>query len=106
VEVDYDNGSGFFDYRRWRLSKDLTYTRGGFEGMLQAKYMHYEYANQSVEGRARRRTELVFGARARKELRERLSAFAEIEHEWVLATDPLERYNATTVWGGIEWQIK
>jgi hypothetical protein len=107
LEINGDNGNGFFDYRRWKLSHELDFTQGGFEGILQAKLLYYEYQHQVVENQGgRRRTELVFGARARKEIVKHVGLFVEAEHEWVMATDFEERYHATTVWGGIEWEVK
>jgi hypothetical protein len=108
VELNEDNGSGFYNYRRWKISKDLGFTQGGFEGMLQAKVLHYDYAEQTVapDNKARQRTELVLGGRIRQKIMKHLNAFAEIEYERVLATDFEERYHATTVWGGIEWELK
>jgi hypothetical protein len=106
-EVNEDNGDGFFDYRRYKISNELGFTQGGFEGMLQAKFLHYEYTHQiATNGRARRRSELDFGARAKEQVFKGISLFAEFEHEWVLATDTDERYHATTIWGGIEWEVK
>jgi hypothetical protein len=109
IEINQDNGVGVydFDYRRWKISHELDFTDGGFEGILQAKFLHYEYQHQTIENvGARRRTELVFGGRARKEIVKHFSLFAEMEHEWVMATDFEERYHATTVWGGVEWEVK
>jgi hypothetical protein len=108
LELNRDNGDGFFDYHRWKVSHELDFTQGGFEGILQAKFLHYEYPNQTVEdaGSQRRRTELVFGARAKQRIMNHLSAFVELEHERVLATDIEERYHATTIWGGVEWEVK
>jgi hypothetical protein len=109
LEINRDNGHGAFDfdYRRWKISKEVDFTRGGFEGMLQAKFLYYEYLHQTIENAGpRRRTELVFSGRARKEIMKRVFLFGEAEHEWVMATDFEERYHATTVWGGIEWEVK
>ena len=108
LELNRDNGDGFFDYHRWKVSHELSFTQGTFEGILQAKFLHYEYPNQTVEdaGAQRRRTELVFGARAKQSIMKHLSAFVELEHERVLATDIEERYHATTIWGGVEWEVK
>lgn len=107
-EINQDNGSGFYDYRRWKLSKELSFTQGGFEGMLQGKFLHYDYRSQTVppENKARQRTEFVLGGRVRQGIMKRLFVFAEAEYERVLATDFEERYHATTVWGGIEWEVK
>jgi hypothetical protein len=107
IELNQDNGDGFFDYRRWKLSHQLDFTQGAFEGMLEGKFLHYEYAHQfAPDGHVRRRTELLFTGRVRREIIKSLSLFVEAEHEWVLATDFEERYHATTVWGGIEWEVK
>jgi hypothetical protein len=107
VEFNEDNGSGFFDYRKWRLSKEVTFTTGKFEATLQAKWLHYEYATQTgFDGTVRRRSELVLGGRVEYGIIERLKAFAELEHEWVMATDPIDRYHATTIMVGVDWQVK
>jgi hypothetical protein len=107
LELNEDNGAGFFDYRRWKASQELDFTSGRFEATLKTGFLHYEYMHQFVpDGRARRRTELLFGGRVRRELIKRLSLFAEAEHEWVLATDVEERYHATSVWAGLEWELK
>jgi hypothetical protein len=107
LEINGDNGDGFFDYRRWKLSHELGFTRWGFEGILQAKFLYYEYQHQVVENKGgRRRTELLFGGRASKEIVKHVNVFVEAEHEWVMATDFEERYHATTVWSGIEWEVK
>lgn len=108
LEINRDNGSGFFDYLRWKFSKDITFTQGDFEGTLQAKILHYDYDRQEVAGtgETRQRTEVVFGGRVRKGIWKSVKAFAEAEYERVVATDFEEEYHATTVWGGIEWEIK
>ncbi len=107
LEWNTDNGSGFYDYRKWRISNELSFTQEKFEAMLQAKFLHYEYTVQTApNGRARRRTELLFGGRVREKVLKHLAVFVEAEHEWVLATDISDRYHATTVWGGVEWEIK
>jgi hypothetical protein len=107
IEFNEDNGDGFFNYRRWKVSQELDFTQGGFEGIFETKFLHYEYTHQvAPDGHARRRTELLFGGRVRKEVVEHVSLFLQAEHEWVLATDFEERYHATTIWGGIEWEIK
>ena len=76
--------------------------------MLQAKVLHYDYAEQTVppDDKSRQRTELILGGRARQTIMKRLNLFVEVEYEHVLATDFEERYHATTVWGGIEWEVK
>lgn len=107
VDWLYDNGSGFYDYRRWRLSHELAFTRQRFEAKLEAKYLHYEYASQiSLEGNVRRRTELDFGARVEERLIKRLKLFAEYEYEWVMDADVTDRYQAQVVSAGLDWQIK
>jgi hypothetical protein len=107
IEFNEDNGDGFFDYRRWKLSQELDFTEGTFEGMLETKFLHYEYSHQlAPDGHGRRRTELLLAGRARKGIVKHISLFLQAEHEWVLATDFEERYSATSVWGGIEWEIR
>jgi hypothetical protein len=107
LELNHDNGSGYFDYRKHRISKELSFTKGGFEGTLQCKFLHYEYLRQQAfsEPTARRRTELDFSLRLQQAISKRFNLFVESEYERVLATDSIERYHALTVWGGIEWNL-
>jgi hypothetical protein len=107
VEWNWDNGNGFYNFRRWRLSHELGFTRKTFEAKLETKFLHYEYESQiSLNGDLRRRTELVFGGRAEQELRKRLKLFAEYEYEWVMDSDFTDRYRAHTVSAGLDFQIK
>lgn len=107
LEITDDNGNGFFNFTRWKVSHDLDFTRGPYEGTLQAKFLQYDYSHQVVENEGKRhRTELVFGARGKRDIMKHLAVFLELEHEWIIATDFEERYHATTVWGGIEWEVK
>jgi hypothetical protein len=107
AELNLDNGDGFYDYDKYRLANELSFTSGNFEGILQAKFLYYEYPRQfAANGNGRRRAEVIFGGRLKQAIMKRLNLFVQAEHEWVLATDFLERYRATTVWGGIEWDIK
>lgn len=108
LEIDDANGSGFYSYRRWRASHDLDYLHNRFEASLRAKFLHYEFPDQFVAppGRSRRLTELDFGLRVKQGISKTFSLFAEVEYERVLATDLTERYNTTTIWGGVEWAPK
>lgn len=107
VELNDDNGTGEFDYRRWRVSKEVSFTKGGFEATMQGKFLRYEYARQTtLDGDARRRTELLFNGRIKQEIAKHVSLFAEAEYEWVMARDFTERYRAATIWAGIEWEPK
>jgi hypothetical protein len=98
AELNLDNGDGFYDYDKYRLGNELSFTSGGFEGILQVKFLYYEYPRQfAANGDGRRRAEVIFGARLKQAVMKRLNLFVQAEHE---------RYRATTVWGGIEWDIK
>lgn len=106
-EANTDNGDGFYDYHKWRLSHDLTFTRGRFEGMLLSKLLYYEYASQTVaSGDARYRTEITLGVRLRQGITKSLSVFADYEYERVWGNEVTDRYVANTIMGGLEWEIK
>lgn len=107
VEFDTDSGAGFYNYSKYRVSKELAFASGGFEIMVNGKLLYYDYTSQTVgPGQGRRRTELLFGGRVKQKIFKKVSLFVEAEHEWVMASDELERYRATTIWGGLDWEIR
>lgn len=107
LEYNDDNGSGFFNYRKYRFAHGLTFAFGQFEAILDGKFLHYDYSREIFGGgKELSRQEVVASLRISQSLTKRLKVFAEVEHEWSLSTDRLERFDATTVWGGIDWQIR
>lgn len=108
LELDSDNGGGFYNYRKWHFSQSFDYVGNKIEAGVKARFSHYEFENQFVApmGRARRLSEVTLGWRARKPISKTWSLFAEGQYEWALATDLTERYNTATIWGGIEWAPK
>lgn len=108
AELNRDNGAAYHDYQKWRVSKDLEYTGGGWEAKLSARCLRYDYAHQLVtpSGPARRRTEVTLGWRVVREITKSTSLFLESEYEWILASDLTERYSTATIWGGIQWAPK
>jgi hypothetical protein len=107
IESSQDNGNGFFDYLKWKISQDVGFTKGGFLANLQGKYLHYDYVNQrGLSGLGRRLSEVTVSVRVEQQIYRRVKAFAEYEHEWVSATDNSDRYRATTFFAGLEWEVK
>jgi hypothetical protein len=108
LEINEDNGFGHFDYRKYRISKDLSFTKGSFEGIFAAKFLHYEFLTQRTlfGDQARRLSELDFSLRLKQGITRSMSLFIESEYEWVLATDSVERYRSASVWAGLEWSFE
>jgi hypothetical protein len=107
VEFNEDSGSGYFDYRKYRVAHELSFALGRFQAILDGKFLHYDYTRQmTTAGEERRRSEIIASLRLEQGVWKNLKVFTEVEQEWSFATDPLERYTATTIWGGLDWQIR
>lgn len=106
-EYNDDNGNGHYNYRKYRAAHALTFALGKFEAILDTKFLYYDYSRETFEtGERLNRTELIASLRAERSLTKKLKAFAEIQQEWSLSNDRFERFDATTVWAGLDWQIR
>lgn len=106
-EINEDSGTGFYDYKRYRLSKRFGYYGDDWEATIEGKILHYDYERQPVfEGAGIRSTwEYVAGLHGRKTLWRTLGIFGDLEHEISESNYALEEYTVTTIMGGVDWEF-
>lgn len=112
-ELNDDNGPGFYDYKRYRLSKRFGYYGDDWLATVEGRILHYDYDVQPVEdpGRPsdeweiRSNWEYVIAAHGEKRVWKKLSVFADVEHEIAKSNFALEEYTVTTVLGGVDWEF-
>jgi hypothetical protein len=114
-EINDDNGSRFYDYKRYRLSKRIGYHRGDWLATLEGRILHYDYDVQPVSdssvgpleitGEIRSNWEYVIAFHAEKTIWKNLSLFGDVEHEIADSNYALEKYTVTTVLGGVDWEF-
>lgn len=107
-ERNEDNGSGFFDYNRYRVSKRLSYVKSDWEASVEGKFLLYDYSHQPIptgEEGERERTEYLLNFRIEKTFWESLTVFVESEHEWSLSNIVLDEYQVNTYSAGIDWEF-
>jgi len=105
--LNQDNGTGFFDYTRYRLSQRVGYYRKTWQATLEGKVLDYDYARQTVfgTGEVRNLWEYVIGFHAEKNLLKKLKVFADTEHEWVKSNNSIEEYQVNTYMAGVDWEF-
>jgi hypothetical protein len=106
-EINDDSGPGFYDYKRYRVSKRFGYYANNWEATVEGKILHYDYDRQPVFlGTGIRSTwEYVVAAHARKSIWKGLSVFADVEHEIADSNYAPEEYTVTTVMSGVDWEF-
>lgn len=119
-EINDDSGTGFYDYKRYRLSKRFGYYGTDWQATLEGRILHYDYDAQPVlnelsidptapalfdTSEIRSNWEYVIAAHAEKNVWRKLSIFGDVEYELVDSNYTLEEYNVTTVMGGVDWEF-
>ncbi|HYE32010.1 MAG TPA: hypothetical protein VEH27_11310 [Methylomirabilota bacterium] len=104
-ERNVDNGSGYFDYHRYRASEALRFRSGAWKAEASVTLSHYDYDLQpAVVGNAetRRLTFYGGGLEGAFELNDNWSVYAEWEHERNVSNDPFYEYSLNQVAVGVE----
>ncbi|HEX7863222.1 MAG TPA: hypothetical protein VF773_23035 [Verrucomicrobiae bacterium] len=106
-EINDDNGTGYYDFKRYRLSKRFGYYGADWQATIEGRILHYDYDVQPVEGTDEIRStwEYVIAGHAEKRIWRKLSIFADFEYENVDSNYALEVYDVTTVFGGVDWEF-
>ena len=98
-----DNGSGFFDYYNYRLTQELRYRREKWEAQARVRLSHYDYLTQplsAADPARRRKTLVVVGLQAERQLAKHLKCFAGYTWERSLSNLSFDDYQANVVTGG------
>jgi hypothetical protein len=104
VNLTDDNGSGFYDFRSYRLVEELRFRDVSWDVRLGARISHYQYPHQSVsrtDPSNRERTVVTAYARAERTLTKHFSAFADYSWDNSISNLSFDDYQASVVFGGI-----
>jgi hypothetical protein len=112
-ELNDDSGTGFYDYKRYRLSKRIGYYGKDWLATLEGRILHYDYDVQPVfdEGlggpgdEVRANWEYIVAVHGEKNVWRKLSVFGDLEYEIVNSNYASEEYNVTTVMAGVDWEF-
>ena len=110
-ELNDDSGTGFYDYKRYRISKRIGYYGSDWQATLEGRILHYDYDVQPVQGpdgltdEIRANWEYIIALHAEKNIWRKLSIFGDLEHEIVDSNYTLEEYTVTTIMGGVDWEF-
>jgi len=115
LDVNADNGSGYYDYHKYFVSEEVRFRPLGWEVRLQGGVNWYQYAVQTaVSGEAaltaataekRRKTLLIASVRLERQLASRWKVIAEYEYEQSLSNEDFDQYRVNTASAGIEFEF-
>jgi len=103
LELNHDNGSGFYDYRNFRLSEELRYRAERWEAKARARVSHYDYLAQPVSAddpSRRERTLIALMLLCERTLSRRLKVFANYTWEKSISNLSFDNYHSSLVTGG------
>jgi hypothetical protein len=98
--VNQDNGSGYFDYDRLRVSQQLRWSDAQWTVKAAVRGGWYSYPVQQHGGEKLERAYMLLDGRIERRLGKLWLLYAAAEHEWNLSNDPLGEYETWMVGGG------
>lgn len=107
-EVNQDNGSGYYDYRKTFVSEQLRFRSGHWELQVQGGVNYYRYPLQAVsilDPTTREKTLVNASARVTCAVARRLKVVAEYEYEQSLSNEKSDAYRVNTAQAGLEWEF-
>ena len=107
-EVNQDNGTGYYDYRKYFVSEQLRFRSGHWELQAQGGVNYYRYPLQAVsivDPTTREKTLVNASARVACSVARRLKVVAEYEYEQSLSNEKSDAYRVTTAQAGLEWEF-
>jgi hypothetical protein len=108
LQVNTDNGSGFYDYYRYQVAQQMSYVAQGWDLKASARASYYDFQIQPAtltDSSTRAKTLLTFSLRAEKRVLKQLKVFTEWEHERSISNRPIEEYFVNQVAGGIDFEF-
>lgn len=108
MQINRDNGPGYYDHQRYSVTPQLRYVEDSWELELQLRYAHYDFTHQPAVGDSGdKRVRDLASARVRGErkLWKELTGFVEYEHEQSISNRPLDEYHVNTVSAGTVWEF-
>ena len=108
VDLNFDNDSNYFGYRRYFAEQGLRYQREIWEVEAEAGISYYDYRHQRVSRGNRdnrERASVDASLRAERTLWKELTGYAKLEYQRALSNRATEEYEATTIVTGIDWRF-
>lgn len=106
VDFNEDNGAGYFDYRRYRVSGKLRYRAKTWELAGSVRFDLYDFPVQTVsleDSSLREKQTLTLQLRAQKSLGKSFKVFANYSHERSFSNTDYDHYQANAVSAGVEF---
>ncbi len=103
-----DNGSGFFDYRRYQFFEQLRFNNRNWEFKAQARISYYDYPVQTVsptDADLRNKIHYQFNFRGERTLNKHLKLFLDYEHEFLTSNRDIDEFHANTVMLGVDLEF-
>ena len=103
-ESSLDNGSGFFDYDRYRLSQQVRYRNDRWEISARVKLSYFAYSVQTVSATdtaSRRKTMCNVAFRVERKLTKHLKAAASYNWDRSISNLDFDDYAANSFMGGL-----
>jgi len=108
LETNEDNGSGYFDFWRYRGALQAQYRARSWEASAHLRLALYDYPVQPVsptDPELREKTLLTAGVRGQKTLAKRWKVYAQYSHDQSLSNLAFDDYSANTVSAGVDFQF-
>jgi hypothetical protein len=115
LDVNADNGSGYYDYHKYFVSEEVRLRTHGWDLRVQAGANWYQYAVQtavsddpsrsSEDGENRQKILLSATVRLERQLGSHWKAMAEYEYEQSLSNEDFDRYQVNTASAAIEFEF-
>lgn len=107
-ESSFDNGPGYYDFRRWQVSQQVRWTATPWEVSLTARFADYNYPHQPVapgDSRSIERTDFNLNLHAERSLTKRVKWFLDYDFERSLANQPATGYAVNLVHSGVSLEF-
>jgi hypothetical protein len=108
LQENRDNGGGFFDYRRYAATQQLSFKKGRWEFQTGIRWRYYDYLVQKVDfnnSDHRRLTLIDSNIRLEAKLGKIWKLFSEFEHESSISRQLLDDFQVNTLCAGVEFEF-
>jgi hypothetical protein len=108
IDLNTDNGGGYFDYNRPFLSEQLRYHTQGWDIRLKGGFGFYDYQVQRSEDPGtplRRKLGVTASLNVERQIWRKLRWFFVYEYEQSLSTQSIDEYQVNSVYSGIDWEL-
>ena len=108
LDLNQDNGSGYFDFTQYRLSEQIKYHAQTWEAWVQFRIGHYDFPVQPVsvdDPTHRYKTGVSLSLRAEKSLSKAFKVFLNYSLDHSLGNVSYDRYQTSSTSAGVEYHF-